>query len=340
MSKKLAIAAELALLIAVLPNLRSALAQSPQTAPTPLSPEELQVYNKAHTVIRWSSKDIRARKELADLQPAVSQDDLPLILQQVGERVLAFIKNFPNTTAMESIQWELDSPSSKTPSTETFCYLLMRKPAGPWETLEEYRTDLQGKEIEYRKLKGGPLLTSGFSLALLYFAPNNQVACRYRYFGRQKLAEQETDVVGFAEIPEENLRLANYHDGPRVIPLLFQGLAWIDARSHEILRLQTDLLAPPPGAKLRRESTVIDYSPVLLAETPAPFLLPRRVIVDVWQKVDNWPGGNSRTSLHSRRGTVAEDTTGTEHNMLHCRNIHTYSDYKLFRVESRIKPTP
>jgi len=256
----------------------------------------------------------------------------------VGDRVLAFINNFPNITATESIQWQLEN---KTPSTETFRYLLMRKPAGPWETFEEYRTDLQGKEIEYPKLKGEPLLTSEFSLALLYFAPNNQLACRYRYFGRQKLAGQETDVVGFAEIPEENLRLANYHDGPRIIPLLFQGLAWIDARSHEILRLQTDLLAPPPNSILRRESTLIDYAPVFLPETSSPFLLPSRVVVDVWQGVVVWKrGGAGGATTRGHREEIFEDSNGAGLSVQHCRNIHTYSDYKLFRVESRIKPTP
>jgi len=252
MRPKLAIAADAVALLAVLLILRTTFAQAPQTAPPTLTPEELQVYRKAHTVIDWTPKEIRGRRELKGLQPAGSQGNLAKILQEAGERVAAFIENLPNVTATESIQWQVDHIASKDSSTEKFRYLLMRRPGGGGQTFEEYRTDPQGNEINYNTLKGSPPLTSGFTLCLLYFDPHNQAGCRYRYLGRQMLGDQETDVVGFAQVPEQNLRLANFHDGERTIPLLFQGLAWIDRCTHEVLRLQTDLLAPPPGLRISK----------------------------------------------------------------------------------------
>jgi hypothetical protein len=212
----------------------------------------------------------------------------------------------------------------------------MRRPGDGGQTFEEYRTDPQGNEINYNTLKGSPPLTSGFTLSLLYFDPHNQVACRYRYFGRQMVGEQETDVVGFAQIPERNLRLAYFYDGKRTVPLLFQGLAWIDHRTHEILRLETDLLSPPPHTSLQRETTRIDYAPVQLPEVAKAVMLPNKVVVDMWQSVNvlkqaaGFVGGN-----HHR--VIVEDPSVDGQYVQHCRNIHSYSDYKLFRVESKIK---
>jgi hypothetical protein len=313
-----------------------------QSSTSELTPEDLHAYSKAHTVLDWTSKDIRRRKEFKGLQPAESQQDLAKILQEAGERVAAFIDNFPNTTATESIQWKVDTPGFPASNAGQFRYLVVRNSAGGGETFGEYRTDAQGKEIDYSTFKGASLLTSGFTLSVLFFDPHNQGECRYRYFGRENLGGREAEVVGFAQDPEKNLRIANFHDGPRTIPLLFQGLAWIDAHSHEILRIQTDLLAPPPGTKLLRETTQIDFAPVHLPETAATFVLPHAVVVDVWQTSDVWhQGAGDSPSAHSRRGPVTtEDTSGAAQTTLHCRNIHNYSDYKLFRVESRIGPTP
>jgi len=116
-------------------------------------------------------------------------------------------------------------------------------------------------------------------------------------------------VVGFAQIPGGKLILAHFRIGDRTVPILYQGLAWIDSKNHEIVRLQTDLLAPPPEADLQREATRIDFAPIQLSETSSAVWLPTKVVVDAWR------------------------------NSMHCNSVHQYSDYKLFRVESKIKTT-
>ena len=328
--------AGIAALLVLILRTTSAQAPASQTASPLLTSEEVQVYRKAHTVIDWTPKEIRGRKELKNLQLAENQSGLAKILREVGERVAAFIDSLPNVTATESIQWQMDSASAKDSASQKFRYLLMRRPAAGGETFVEYRTDSPGNEVDYNGHKSSHPLTSGFTLSLLYFDPHNQAACRYRYFGRQMLGEQETDVVGFAQIPEGTLRLANLYDGNRRIPLLFQGLAWIDHRTHEILRLETDLLSPPPHTSLQRETTRIDYAPVQLPEVAKAVMLPNKVVVDMWQSVNvlkqaaGFVGGN-----HHR--VIVEDPSVDGQYVQHCRNIHSYSDYKLFRVESKIK---
>jgi hypothetical protein len=327
-----------ALLILIL-RTTSAQAPASHTAFPPLTSEEVQVYRKAHTVIDWTPKEIRGRKELKKLQLAENQSELAKILREVGERVAAFIDSFPNVTATESIQWQVGGASSKDSSAQKFRYLLMRRPTAGGETFVEYRTDPQGNETDYNGLSGSHSLASGFTLSLLYFDPHNQAACRYRYFGRLMLGEQETDVVGFAQIPEGNLRLTNLYDGKRRVPLLFQGLAWIDHRTHAILRLETELLSPPPHTSLQRETTRIDYAPVQLPEVAGPVMLPDKVVVDAWLYVNVQKLAAGLTG-GTRQGMMVENPPVNEKDIRHYRNIHSYSDYKLFRVESRIGPTP
>ena len=150
-----------------------------------------------------------------------------------------------------------------------------------------------------------------FAASPLYFLPHNQAACRFRYFGRQRLKRQETEVVGFAQVPERDLPMtALLRLGDTTAQTLAQGLAWIDATSHEVLRIQTDLLAPRPDLRLEEETAEIDFSAIRLPERSSTFWLPTRVIVEV---------------TYSHR---------------HFRTIHEYADFKLFQVESRIGPHP
>lgn len=152
------------------------------------------------------------------------------------------------------------------------------------------------------------------------------------------LGRRVTDVVGFAQNPDARMTLASFSDGKRAVQTLLQGLAWIDPGSHEILRLRTVLLAPPPGANLAKETTLVDYSPVQLSETSAAIVLPRKVVADLWLSVDTHADLMDDPCFRVAKGFFLPQHRGTE--VRHFRNTHVYSDYKLFRVESRIGAAP
>jgi len=295
-------------------------------SPSSLSPEELHFYDKAHSVIDWTPKEVRARKELKGLRPAESQQDLSATLQEVGKHVAAFFMSFPNISAKESIQWIVDHETTQSSAKGDFRYFLVRGPMLGGENVQEYRTDPDGKAIDYNNLQYAPLLTSRFTASLLYFDPHNQAACRYRYFGTQMLDEKETDVIGFAQIPEANLYLANFSDNQRMVLLLFQGLVWIDHATHHILRIDTELLAPPPRSNLQREITRIDFAAVKVPLIDMVVDLPSHVTVDVWLKMDEL------LNLKTRIGTSTHRTIGDapEAYVQHSRNIHNYTDYALY----------
>lgn len=277
-----------------------------------LTPQEIRRYDEAQTLIDWTPQQIHDLPELRELQPAESQQDLPAILREVGERVSVFFEDFPNMTATEQVRSgpcgaELGDKCRVT-SKDKFNYLVLTPQTEGDQLFGEYRTDAKGRPIDYLRLKPGQVLTYGFTTwPLQHFHPQNRMASRFRYFGRQMVDGVETDVVGFAEIPGKYPRPSELRHGSAVVPLVVQGLAWIDVTNHQILRIETYLLAPPE-AGLERETTQIEFSAIQLRQASTPFWLPTEVVVDVW--------------LDHR----------------HFRNIHRYSDFKLFRVETRIGP--
>ena len=87
-----------------------------------------------------------------------------------------------------------------------------------------------------------------------------------------------------------------------------QGLAWIDAETYQTLRIMTWLLAPRMDLSLSTQISTVDFYPVQPIGMDRTLWLPRDV--NVWAVY---------------RGVGI-------------RNIHRYSNFKLFRVESTIKP--
>ena len=67
----------------------------------------------------------------------------------------------------------------------------------------------------------------------------------------------------------------------------FQGVAWIDATNHQILRLNTDLLEPLPLLKLKAETTKIEFNEVHFSRIPEAFWLPADVTVTL-----DWRGSS------------------------------------------------
>jgi hypothetical protein len=105
--------------------------------------------------------------------------------------------------------------------------------------------------------------------------------------------------------------------------ILYQGIAWIDAAGYQILRIRTDLLAPRPDINLKKQTTEIEYAEVRLPQVSSSLWLPRKVIV---------------TTTTKERVQALGSTSATEVCDQVFRNRHQYSQYKLFRAESTIKP--
>jgi tetratricopeptide (TPR) repeat protein len=270
----------------------------------------LQSYSRVQSVVTQPLASLmQAVPELQGLQPAASQDDLPLILQKTGENVKAFFASFQNTSSVEQIREERLAKDGKVKDLqdEKFQYLLLARQESWGLGLEEYRTNSHGDRTAPTGLESGMMVTSGFASASLLFHPEYQAGASFRYVGEQVLNGRPCNVVAFAQTPAKAQMVERFNTDDGSVLLLFQGLAWIGADNFKIVRLRTDLLQPQTKIRLQRQTTEITYDPVQFKQVASALWLPSQVAVTL-----QWAGK-------------------TYH------NEHKYSGFRLFNTQTQEK---
>jgi len=283
-------------------------------------PPELQPYVNAQSVVNWPQAElIKHYPELEDVELAPSQEELPLLLEKVGEGVEVFFRDFVNVTSIESTSQEMKNPRAAPQALDpvgqeigirrgmpqtlqrTCNYLIVAQRDEKGIFLEEYRTNNKGERID---LGSSYILTKGFVSTPLLFHPRYQTGSLYRYLGRETKGSK-LQVLAFAQRPETAELIGSFHLIGGTVLLLTQGLAWINPNSFQIVRMRTDLLVPRSDIRLVKQASEIELGEVRFEGVPRPLWLPRRVVVTIdWQ-----------------------------HNTY--RNRHHYRNYKLFSVETR-----
>jgi len=230
-----------------------------------------------------------------------------MVLKRVGQTGSLLFQDFPQVSCDETVLSEVGSPPKT--RNQKFRYIVIPRPVGDVRILDEYRTDPQGNAPEKSNFGDLYMLTSGFASTWLYLSPAEQHDSRFRYFGTQTIRNRECYVVGFAQDPERARRVAEFLLEGSSTAVLVQGLAWIDTQSFQVLRITTWLLAPRMEIRLGSETSKVDFSAVQPSGADKVLWLPSDVEVEVFYR------------------------------SLEVRNTHHYSNFKLFRVESKIKPT-
>jgi hypothetical protein len=172
--------------------------------------------------------------------------------------------------------------------------------------LNEYRTNLKNEPIANLGGNPGDPQSVGLGNTWLLFDTRNLKEARFRYLGKQKLGKHETFVVAFAQLPETVTLPAQISMSGVTCSYMRQGVLWIDQTLYQILRLETDLLAPLPGIKLDEVRTEVDFAEVRIPERNLSLWLPKELEVLI----------------------ETEDQATVER--------HRYSEYRLLTATSRI----
>jgi len=284
------------------------------------------VYADVHPYMDDPSKQLIKRvPALSDLRPAENQAELPAILRETGARVDDFFRQVTDITAREDIsllRLRQEHPSSRPEmigEKVRDSYLFLRHHSPGRTDIVEYRTDAKGDSFDQVVLKRGFIVTSGFALSCNYFSTAFQPESDFRYLGEQQVDSHHTYVVGFAQRPGKATLTVRMR-GRSGVPaeMLVQGIAWIDKTNYQIVRLRTDLLAPRWDVGLNQQTTEVSFGKVQLADMAAPLWLPSGVKVYV--------------EFTTHNGDVDEFFE------LSYRNEHRYSDYRRYRVATKVTP--
>jgi len=271
------------------------------SAPAATAPPEPQ-----QTYVDMTPAELTKRvPDLKHLELAQSQEILPLMLQRVGAAVAAFFDNFSNTTCTEDVLSIVHGPhlTHEARYERRFNYIALVKPGADKTVLEETRSDPKGGAATL----GGMITTIGFVALAAHFDPDYQRESRFRYLGRETFKDQNAYVIVFAQRPEVARQTGHIVVRDRVAKVFVQGIAWIEPETFRILRLRTDLEQPELQVDLKRESTDVRYSDVTFAQGNKTLWLPREVTVNgEWKQYTFY-------------------------------NLHRYSDYRLFLVQTEEK---
>jgi hypothetical protein len=173
--------------------------------------------------------------------------------------------------------------------------------------VSEYRTTRNGKPVV--QAAGGPAF-QGFISAWIVFSSLNQGESRFRYLGQQRVNGHTTYVLGFAQTPGQVESPGEIVVGGKSIPMLLQGIAWIDQSDFRIVRLRTDLLAPRPEIQVEKQTANIRFGTVHIADLASELWLPEAVSLQM-----------------EFSGQVFQEE-------------HKYSKYRLYQTKSRIVLSP
>ncbi len=273
---------------------------NPGLEPTPQAFDRL-VWASAKSYLDDSLPELTANiSELHGLDPAPDQRPLPELLKKTADKTLELLGRMPNVISHENVVVKVEP---KGPTTyQNFDYLVLRHEdeANGVVTLDEYRTN-------NAKTVTSPM-SQGAANAWVLFHPGNLAESRFRYLGRQRMDGHATAVLVFAQIPDKVKFPGQVKFQGTSIPILFQGIAWVDETDFRIVRLRTDLLSPRPDIYLRKLTSEVLFSEVRIraAEGAGPLWLPHEVKI-TWDF----------------RGEVLQQ-------------LHRYSDFRLYQAKSKI----
>ncbi|SPF33008.1 Poly(3-hydroxybutyrate) depolymerase (modular protein) [Candidatus Sulfotelmatobacter kueseliae] len=207
--------------------------------------------------------------ELQGLDPAPDQQRLAELLKKTGDKSLDLLRRMPNVISHESVVTKIE-PRGPTWH-QQFEYLVLRHEANSDVTLDEFRTD--------KAKTGAAPLSQGAANAWIVFHPGNLAESRFRYLGRQRMDGHATIVLAFAQIPDKVKFPGQVDFQGTKVPMLFQGIAWIDESDFRIVRLRKDLLTPRPDIYLRTFTSEILFSEVSVPKAAETLWLPQEVKV-------------------------------------------------------------
>jgi hypothetical protein len=303
-----------------------ALVALPQVQDAPIDDQlkikQKQLYGEAQSYIEESPTKLKKTvRELKGLESAPSQDSSSGLLSEIGAEADELLRRMPDLISDEVVTErivevaETAAPActgincsfanNSATKTTKFNYMILRH-AGEHQgfLFEEYRSGRNGKALP---ADSESVRFRGFVATWVIFSSSNQVESHFRYLGQQQMNGHNTFVIGFAQIPGLVESPGEIVSIGGSIPMLLQGIAWIDKSDFRIVRLRTDLLAPRPEVGLQKQTAKIEFGPVqIIATTTMDLWLPYAVEIE----------------MESPDRLVFEQ--------------HKYSGYRLYQVKSKM----
>jgi tetratricopeptide (TPR) repeat protein len=197
------------------------------------------------------------------------------VVQKAGQRIEEFVTNVDRFVATESVSHETINRSGllSAPETRKFDYMVsIQEVRKGFFNVEEFRT----VGNTFGEFPGG-VDTNGLPAMVLIFHPYNVASFDLTCEGLARWNGGLAWQVHFRQRPDKPNTMRKYRLGAmgRSVPVALKGRAWIAADTYQVVRLETQMLAPVPEIHLAADSTVIEYGPVHFRERNMDMWLPQ-----------------------------------------------------------------
>jgi Tfp pilus assembly protein PilF len=246
-----------------------------------------QVAVKGHPAHEFSEADIDSAEPLPpnwlppdidEKVPAVEPGTACVaadVVHKAGDQLVNLIHDVDRFTATETLTHESVNKFgiAATPEKRKFDYLvsIQTSPSGPL-SVSEYRNGggAQGQFPDGIATNGLPALVLIFHP---YYASNYDMVCEGLARTSRGLAWQ----IHFRQQPGKTNGIKSYQfgmNGPNY-EVKLKGRAWISADNYDIIRLESDIVAPIPEIRLMADHTNIEYGPVNFRQANTTLWLPQ-----------------------------------------------------------------
>jgi tetratricopeptide (TPR) repeat protein len=277
---------------------------------TAAAASEMAAMNKDATALpmpsKWMPPDVDEKVPPVEAGASCAVDD---VVSKAGKQLLDLISDVDRFAATESLTHESINRSglASYPEKRKFDYVV---------SIQEVQHGYLNVE-EYRNAGGSPaefpngVATNGLPALVLIFHPYNAMNFEMTCEGLARWNGGLAWQIHFKQRTDKPNTIKRYRigaDGPSY-PVALKGRTWISADNYQILRLETDLVAPVPQIRLVADHTAVEYGPVKFSKGNVNMWLPQSA--EVYYE---WKGRR----VHRR---------------------HSFSNYLLFGVEDKQKIT-
>lgn len=237
-------------------------------------------------------------------------DPLQEVLDRTSRQVSEYVDVISKVNCVERVmQLRIGDSSKNVDSVQsTFDYMVLLNHVGGDLDLLESRV-VSGAQKGERKEQPAMLLSNGLSLLFLVFHPSYSPGFEFTLGADDSIDGRKYATVRFRHIRGTRSPAALAVRG-REYALDLAGTAWIDPRTGIIAKIAGGLDAPMDDIGLRRFDFAAEYTPVSFQQPSLTYWLPSRVTADVVSRHQRW------------------------------RNVHQFSNYRRFAVETREQTRP
>lgn len=232
-------------------------------------------------------------------------EDLQTLLQKTRAQAEQFAENLSSIRYEESVVQEKLKQNGKIAYKQETAFdslILIRFNHGELGVEESRFLERQPARGDRRPF----LQTKGFSILAMVFHPYFEESFRFTRLDDEALDGARLARIGFEYIPGKPTPvLYQIIGGDR--PISISGVAWVDPGSGAIHRIDADLTPSLAELGLKSLRVELRYAQVSLADDPQPRWLPVTATIDLETPKQHW------------------------------RNIHRFSNYRHYSVQTRIE---